>query len=146
MTSGCWMHTAVPCGLPSTNCSTSPGHRCIGEWTNRSGLPETSSAPRSAMTPPAHLIPTCTRIASCSTPRLMQPKIVGRRYPITKCFRCGSLPKMSITTNSPATCGNSAMRLKTRRAVILKSKACQVNCNRVSPNATKKLMPASNGC
>ena len=50
---------------------------------------------------------------------------------------------LSITTNTPATCGRSATRLKISRVAILKSRAYRANYNCASPNGTTKLMPAS---
>jgi len=76
--SGCWMHTAVPCGLPSRIAALRRDTGASGNGTNRSGLPETSSAPRSAMTPPARLIPLAHALRHVQRQRLIQPKIVGK--------------------------------------------------------------------
>ena len=67
-------------------------------------------------------------------------------YEMLQAHRKEFVQRMSITMNTPATCGSSATRLKTSRAAILKSKASLVNCNRGSPNGTMKLTPASKRC
>jgi hypothetical protein len=65
-------------------------------------------------------------------------KIAGRRWKITSFFAPENLPRTPIITNSPATCGLSATRFATGRAVIFKSKAFLKNFASAFPNGVMR--------